>query len=315
MFAGPRNSETGAHLWADRFDGSLDEVFELQDRVTASVVGAITPRLDQAEMARAQRKPIENLDAYDCLLRGLDQFYRSTEESEERARDLFYRAIDIDPHFATPYGMATRCYTARKIEGRVIDREWEEAETRRLALQVQVLGSDDAVALCWAGFALAYVCREYGIGSAMVDEALSINPNLAGGWRCRGMISIHVGQHALAVEQLTRALRLSPVGPDGFGTEASLSSAYFYQDRPEEALKWAGRALAHRSDSRLARRALVLANVLAGNLGEAKKLVAELRELDPLLSITNIRNSIAGVQRPQDIDKYIAGMRLAGLPE
>jgi adenylate cyclase len=207
------DSGTGAHLWADRFDGSLEDIFELQDQVTTSVIGAIAPKLEQAEMERAKRKPVENLDAYDCFLRGMADVYKQTTESWETALQLFYRAIELDVDFATPYAMAARAYAARRQNGKVVDRDWEEAETRRLALRVSVIGRDDALALCWAGISLTYMCRDYDTGEALLDQGLSINQNLAVGWQLRALVSVYLGQHEAATEQIARASRLSPKGP------------------------------------------------------------------------------------------------------
>jgi len=102
---------TGVHIWADRFEGGLQDIFELQDRVTSSVVGAIGPKLEQAEIKRVKHKPTENLDAYDYFLRGLAALHCWSREANAEALRLFYRAIELDPEFAAAYGMAARCYS------------------------------------------------------------------------------------------------------------------------------------------------------------------------------------------------------------
>jgi TolB-like protein/class 3 adenylate cyclase len=174
------DTSTGAHLWADRFDGELADIFDLQDQVTASVVGAIAPKLEQVEIERAKRKPTESLDAYDYFLRGMAAFHQFTKPSNEEALALFSRAIGLDPQFASAYGMAARCYLQRKGFGWVADRERETAETERLARRGADLGRDDAVALCAAGAALVVVVVDLDYGSALIDRALGLNPNL--GW-------------------------------------------------------------------------------------------------------------------------------------
>jgi TolB-like protein len=146
---------TGAHLWADRFDGILENIFDLQDSITASVVGAIAPKLEQAEIERARRKPTDSLDAYDYYLRGMASLYQWNREGLGEALKLFYKAIELDPRFASAYGMAAWCYIRRIAEGAMIDRATESAEAERLARQAARLGKDDALALCAAGFALA----------------------------------------------------------------------------------------------------------------------------------------------------------------
>ena len=149
---------TGAHLWADRIDGALEDIFDLQDQVSASVVGAIAPRLQQAEIKRAKRKPTESLDAYDYYLRGLACDLTDREGNDE-GRRLFYKAIELDPDFASAYGMAAACCVQRKANGWMTDRSAESTEVVRLARRAAELGGDDSVALSEAGYALGYVGR------------------------------------------------------------------------------------------------------------------------------------------------------------
>jgi len=141
------DAESGAHLWADRFEGELEDIFGLQDRVTASVVGAIAPKLEQLEIERAKRVPTENLHAYDYYLRGKASFNRWTRESNNEALRLCHRAIEIDADFASAYGMAAWCYSQRSISGWMVDRQQEMVEVVRLAARAVELGQDDAVAL------------------------------------------------------------------------------------------------------------------------------------------------------------------------
>ena len=172
---------TGAHLWADRFDGLLEEIFELQDQVTSSVVGAIAPKLDQAEMERAKRKPTENLDAYDHYLRGLASVHRESREAVSEALQSFSKAIELDPEFASAYGLAAWCYNRRKSYGWAVHRVGEIDETALMARRAAELGKDDAVALTFGGIGLAYVVGDLDGGVAMIDRARKLNPNLAAG--------------------------------------------------------------------------------------------------------------------------------------
>jgi len=188
------DATTGAHIWADRFDGELEDIFDLQDQVTASVVGAIAPRLEQAEIERARRKPTENLGAYDYFLRGMAKVYQWTRETNDEALRLFYRAIELDPDFASAYGQATWCYAWRKANGCVADLTFEIGETERLARRAVVLGKDDAFALCWAGYSLAFVVGEFDDGAAFMDRSLALNPNLARAWHLSGWVRIWVAK-------------------------------------------------------------------------------------------------------------------------
>ncbi len=148
--------------------------------MTAKVVGAIAPRLEQAEIARARRKPTESLDAYDLFLRGLANGYKWTREGTEGALLSFYKAIELDPDFSAAYAAAAICFCTRKGFGWAIDHEQEGAEARRLARRAVQLGKDDATTLAEAGLALAYVGKELDDGAAFLDRALLINPNWLG---------------------------------------------------------------------------------------------------------------------------------------
>ena len=308
------DSATGAHLWADRFESSLEDIFELQDQMTTSVVGAVVPKLDQAEIERSKRKPVENLDAYDCYLRGMAQTHLLTRGAVEEGLRLFYQAIELDPGFSTPYGLAARFYAIRKVQGWVVDKDFEEAETRRLGLRVSAIGRDDALALCWSGFALAFVCREYETGAALLDEALAINQNLAVCWINRGIISVYLGQHETAIEQFTRAMRLSPLDQELYRSETNMAVAHLFQGRYDEALNWAARALVHQPNWMVALRASAVASAHAGNIPEAQKIMARMRQINPALRLSQQRDFIP-FRRPQDIERMIDGLRLAGLPE
>src|SRR5258706_5309765 len=176
------DASTGAHIWADRFDGTIEDIFDLQDQVTASVVGAIAPKMEQAEIKRARCKPTANLDAYDYYLPGMAKVYQATKDANGDALRLLYKAVELDANFASAYGMAAWCYAWRKMNGWMADRAKEIAETARLARQAVELGKDDAVALTMGGFALAFVVGEVEEGDAFIDRALILNPNLAAGW-------------------------------------------------------------------------------------------------------------------------------------
>ena len=308
------DSETGAHLWADRFDGSLEDIFDLQDRVTTSVVTAVAPKVDQAEIERARRKPVENLDAYDLFLRGMAHSHVLTREAQEESLQLFNRAIELDPNFATPYGMAARVYAFRKVQGWIVDRDREEAEIRRLALHLAAIGSDDALALCSAGYALVWVCDDYDVGEAMIDQALSINENLAAGWISRATASLFLGRHESAPEEYARAIRLNPKDPETYRPKTGIAAVCFCQGRYAEALEWTASALAHQQGWRTAILISAAANAYLGKVDEARKFVDRIREQDPSMRISSL-DAFLPLRRPQDRKTWIDGLRLAGLPE
>jgi adenylate cyclase len=159
------DTSTGVHLWADRFDGALEDLFDLQDQVTARVVGAIAPKLEQAEIERAKRKQTSSLDAYDYYLRGMAAVHLWTREGNQEALSHFQRAIELDHGFASAYGMAARCYSQRKAAGWVVDRVRDIAEAERMARRAVELGKEDALALAtqiWLGPGCSAVTQRHG---------------------------------------------------------------------------------------------------------------------------------------------------------
>src|SRR5262249_4517842 len=219
---------TAAHLWADHFDGSIESIFDLQDRMTECVVGAISRQLEQAEIERAKRKPTNSLDAYDYFLRGLASAHRMTQESTSEALKLFSKAIELDPAFATAYGAATFCYVVRKINGWPTDRAQEMAESARLARLAAQLGKDDAIAFAFSGLALGYVAGDLEGAVALVERALALNPNLATAWYASGTVrAFRGGEPDVAIEHLARAMRLSPRDPLMFTMQGVTAFAHF----------------------------------------------------------------------------------------
>jgi TolB-like protein/class 3 adenylate cyclase len=307
---------TGVHLWADRFEGALEEIFDLQDQVTASVVGAIAPQLEKAEIERAKRKPTESLDAYDYYLRGMARIYQyGGRDANAEALRLFRQAIELDSEFASAYGMAAICYDFRKASGWTTDPASEVTETARLARRAVELGKDDAVALATSGRALAYVVRDLDAGDAFVDRALLLNPNLAWAWAYGGWMKMWLGEPEVAIERLACAMRLSPIDPLTPGFHHAMAHAHFFAGRYDEASSWAARSLRDAPDLQPSLRINAACNALAGRLEQAPKLVARLRQLNPTLRVSNLRDVLGPYRRSEDLTRYEEGMRKAGLPE
>ena len=306
----------GVHLWADRFEGTLEDIFDLQDKVTASVVAAIAPKLEQAEIERAKRTPTENLNAYDYFLRGLASLYQLTnQEAHAEALRLFNRAIELDPEFASAYGMAAWCYVRPKASGWMIDPANEIAETARLARRAVELGKDDAVALAASGSALAYVVGDLDTGVALIDRALALNPNLAAAWYFGGWVKIWLGEPDAAIERLARAMRLSPLDPQMPRMQTAMASAHFFAGRHDEASSWMEMALREAPDFLTGLRISAASNALAGRLESARKAVTRLQELHPALRVSNFKDTAGPYRRPEDLAKYEDALRKAGLPE
>ena len=304
----------GNHLWAEKIDGDLEGIFDLQDQITERVVGTIGLKLEQAEIERAQRKPTENLDAYDYFLRGIAITEGTTREVNEEALRLFYKAIEIDPKFASAYAMASRCYTLRKTNGWMINAVQETAETARLARRATALGRDDAVALSKAGYALARVVLKPDEGAAFIERALILNPHLASAWQFSGLLKAYAGEPEVAIEHLARAMRLSPLDPSLYSMQTAMALAHFVADRYDLALQWAEKASLEGTNFLPAFR---LAAASAGHLGlvdVAAKAVKRMLQIDPSSTVSNL-GFHAPLRRSEDITKYADGLRKAGLPK
>jgi TolB-like protein/class 3 adenylate cyclase/tetratricopeptide (TPR) repeat protein len=308
------DTATGAHLWADRFEGGLENVFDLQDQVTASVVSAIGAKLEKVEIERAKRKPTGSLDAYDYYLRGMASFYRWTKEDVSEALRLSYKAIEIDPEFSSAYGLAAWCYFFRMVNGWTTDSVQEAAETTRLARHVAELGNDDAVALSFSGVALGYVAEDVEGGVVLSDRALVLNPNLATAWIASATLRAFLGDANMAAEHAARAMRLSPLDPLMFLIDTIAALAHFVAGRYAEAWPLAERACRERPDFLGAVRVAAATNALAGRLNEARGFIARALQFDPELRISNLKNRVTWF-RPEDFAKYAEALRKAGLPE
>ncbi|WP_245310718.1 adenylate/guanylate cyclase domain-containing protein, partial [Bradyrhizobium valentinum] len=205
------DAATGNHIWADRYDSTLEDMFDLQDRVTSSVIGAISPQLERAEIERAQRKPTESLQAYDYYLRAYASFYKFTREAHLEALKLTEIASGIDPEFAAAYALGARCYLQRKAFGWSTDTAQERIEARRLARRAIELDKDDPSVLAMAGHALAYVVGEVEEGAALLTRAINLDPNLVIARQWSGFTHLWLGNVDAAIEQFKVALRLSPL--------------------------------------------------------------------------------------------------------
>jgi TolB-like protein len=305
---------TGAHLWADRFDGALEDIFELQDQVTTRVISAIAPKLEQAEIERSRHKPTESLSAYDCFLRGVACVHLWTKQANEEALGLFNRATELDPNFAAAYGMGARCYCQRKGSGWASDRASEIAETTRLAHRAVELGNDDAVALSTAGFGLAFVVGELDDGAALIERGLTLNPNYAWALLFSGFVKVWQGEPEDAIRRLEQAMRLSPHDQHLFAMRGAIAMAHFIAGRFGEALAWAQASAREKPDFMATTCVVAASAALAGQPGEAAKAIAYLRQREPTMRIANLDNWIP-LQRPQAKAKWEEGMRKAGLPE
>jgi adenylate cyclase len=308
------DSENGAHIWADRLDGALEDIFELQDQVTENVVGAVAPQLERAEIERAKQKPTDSLDAYDHYLRGMTNLHRGTRESNDEALAQFYRALQLDPNFASVHAMAAWCHFWRKVNGWMTDRPREIAEGARLARQAVELGGDDAVALTRSGHALGHLAGDVDGGIALIDRALVLNPNLASAWFLGGFLRAWNGEPDGAIEHFARAMRLSPLDPEMYRMQAGMAVAHLFARRFDTASSWAEKSLRHMPNFLMVVGVIAASHALAGRMDEAQRAISHLRQLDPTLRISSLADWLP-IRRQKDLATFADGLRRAGMLE
>jgi len=237
------DTTTGAHIWADRFDGALGDIFELQDHVASSVVGAIEPKLRQSEIERATRKPTDSLDAYDLYLRAIAQFHKYTEEGMREAVALTKNALAIDPSYAPAAAMIGLCRVRQRMQGLGAVSEEEIAQAVLLARQAIEAGRDEPDALSMAGSTISFLAGEHSTAVGAADRALALNPNSALAWSVRGWVLGWQNQPDSAIEAHQQAIRLSPLDPLAYSSTGGLAFAHMEAGRYEEAIEWADRTL------------------------------------------------------------------------
>jgi adenylate cyclase len=308
------DTTTGAHIWADRFDGALDDIFELQDQVASSVAGAIEPKLRQSEIERASRKPTANLTAYDLYLRALAQSYRYTEEGLAEAVVLARQALAIDPSYVPAAALVGWCRALQRVQGWGTLSDEDIGEACRLARQALEAERDDAETIWQAAWTLFFLAGEVAMAAAALDRALALNPNAAHAWLFRGNIQALRNQPEAAIEATERARRLSPFDPYTSFCAVNIAAAHLAARRFEQAIEWADRALHDQPRMVTAMRVKVVALAHLGHLDAARAELSRVLAIDPKLTIAGFRE-YAHFAAPEVLELFVTGLRLAGLPE
>jgi TolB-like protein len=298
---------TGTHLWADRFDGSLEDVFDLQDQVAVSVAGVIEPTLQVAEMRRSTARPTTDLSAYDLYLRALAVFFPITQERIFEALGLLDRAIAIDRHYGPALSWAAVCHLHLFRDGWGEEPEISRRKASDLARQALEAGENDPGILANAAAVLAQFGEDIGAMIGLVDRALAINPSYARGWYLSGLLRLSAGQPDLAIEHVEISLRLSPHERWGTGQPLSLiGNAYFVKRRFDEAASKLLLAIQDHPGFPPSYRALAACYAHMGRLDEAREIVAQLRAITPLVVPSDVQ-----FRNPEHRELFLSGLRLA----
>ena len=305
---------TGAHLWADKIDGLLEEVFDLQDRVAQEVAAAIGAKLQETEMARVQRKPTENMDAYDCFLRSLAIWSPGDRDANDEALALARKAFQLDPQYGRAYARAAMCYIYRKQGHWMTDRDTEVSEAMSLARLALKYGSDDEYVLYHVAVVFAFIGEQLDAAVALADQAIALNPNNANCWTNSGLVRCFRGEHHLAIEHGNRAMRLSPRDYNRSNMLLLMSLANLFLHHFEDAERFALEIVTRSPNHLTSLQVLAASSAFQNNSGLARETAARILCLDPTFRVSKLRDLVA-LRRPEDLATYMEGLRLAGIPE
>jgi adenylate cyclase len=302
---------TGAHIWADRFERDMADVFALQDEVTVAVVSAIQPKLFQTEIAMATRRRPENLTAYDLFLRAMQQFYLSTREGLAEAIRLAHRALELDPQFGLVTALAGVCHMQRVLYGYAVDPQFDRKEAVRLLRLALSIDDGDPDTIAMAAIISAYMVGDCEREIEMANRAVALNPNSFLAWSSRGHVFRIAGLPEEAIRSFERAIRTSPVDPRLHLMFVGMGMAFIELRRFDEAIV-AGKK-AQRQNPSFPPASFCLASAFAhlGRDGEAREAAARLLETDPAFTIS----ARMGRRRQSHLKLLIEGLRKAGLPE
>jgi len=309
------DTTSGAHIWADRFDGALDDIFELQDQVASGVVGAIEPKLRQSEIERATRKPTESLDAYDLYLRALAAVHPQTSEGAENAVRQVERALEIDPSYAPAAALAAWCRVIQAARGWARPTPELEAAALRLARRAIDTGKDDPDALWMAGHAIAQFSGDHKAAAAAIERALLLNPNAALAWTLRGWVHLYLDETDPAIAAFERASRLSPLDPLGYYIKGGFARAHLTAGRYEEAMRWVDQTILEQPRWTPALWMKVVLCELMGRNNEACEALKPLLEAWPGFTIEAFASYAKRNYTARLKAIYVEALRKAGLPE
>ena len=306
------DAETGTHIWADRYDRALDDIFAVQDELTISVVGVIEPTLRKAEIERARRKRPDSLDAYDLYLQALPLTFTAMPEDADKGLELLGRAIELEPDYAAAHAMIAWCHEQRYLRGG-LHEEARQAALHHARTAIAV-GGDDAAALAIAAFVVAVVEFDYETATAAFDRSFALSSSSALALGFSSIVRAWKGDDVTAVDHAVRAIRLSPFDPLLYVPYIGLAYAHFAAGRFDDAATAASRAT--QSNPKFSMPYVLHAAALAslGRREEARVVADRLRQVEPALTVATAIRS-ARFANPDKNTELGDALRLAGLPD
>jgi adenylate cyclase len=305
-------TEGGAHVWSSRFDGDIDEFFDLEDRITEQVAGALQPSIRIAEIERSQRKRPQELGSYDYTMRAMPHVWALEKEESAKAIELLEQALAIDPQYPLALSLAGWCHAQRSVYNWADDIEASQAIARSLAERAAEMSGDDPIILAVLGAVHTFV-RNHGTARVLLERAVALDLNAAWAWSRLGWLENYADRPEKAIANFERALRLSPIDPMNFNNYVGIASAHEVAQDYDQATAFYRRALQERPNASWIYRNLASSLSGAGRVDEAKQAFAEIMRFYPDLTISRIREAM--VFSPPFLDRMAANLRKLGLPD
>ena len=305
-------TEGGAHVWSSRFDGAIEDFFDLEDRITEQVAGALQPSIRIAEIERSRRKRPQDLGSYDFTMRAMPHVWALEKEESAKALELLEKALAIDPEYPLALSLAGWCHAQRSVYNWADDIAGSQAMARSLAERAAEMSGDDPVILAVLGAVHTFV-RNHGTARVLLERAVTLDPNAAWAWSRLGWIENYADQPQKAIGYFERALRLSPIDPMNFNNYVGIGSAHEVAQEYDKAAAFYRRALEERPNASWIYRNLAPVLSEAGRADEAKQAFAVLMLTYPDLTVSKFKQAM--VFSPTVLNRMADNLRKLGLPD
>jgi adenylate cyclase len=305
-------TEAGAHVWSSRYDGTIDEFFDLEDRITEQVAGALQPSVRIAEIERSRRKRPQDLGSYDYTMRAMPHVWALEKEESARAIELLEKALAIDPTYPLALSLAGWCHAQRSVYNWSDDLAESQLKAQSLAEQAAQMSGDDPIILAVLGTVHTFV-RNHGTARVLLERAVTIDPNAAWAWSRLGWVECYADQPQKSIENFERALRLSPIDPMNFNNYVGMGSAHEIAQEYDQAIAFYRRALQERPNATWIYRNLAASLAGADRMEEAKQVFAAMIRSYPDLTVSKFKQAM--VFSPGKLERMAENLRKLGLPE
>ncbi|MGA7390484.1 MAG: winged helix-turn-helix domain-containing tetratricopeptide repeat protein [Pseudolabrys sp.] len=305
-------TEGGAHVWTARHDGTIDDIFDLQDRITEQVAGALQPSIRIAEIERSRRKPPQDLGAYDYAMRAMPHVWVLEKEESAKALELLDQALAIDPEYPLALALASWCHAQCSVYNWADDIAASQALARKFAERAAELSGDDPLILAVLG-TVHTLMRNHGTARVLLERALALDPNAAWAWSRLGWLENYADRPERAIENFERALRLSPLDPMNFNNYVGMGSAHEVAQAYDKAVAHYRRALEERPHAMWIYRNLASSLAGAGRMEEAREAYAEMMRAYPGLTVAKFKQAM--VFSAPTLDRMADNLRKLGLPD